>query len=194
MGPCLPWREMCPASEVCVPEESNRPGAAGVHFGTCCPPNFACASPSVSKFSFQEFAPKTFFFRSSPLNLWARTEIRSMRFHRALPSYECASSIEICAPKGGKRPVSTGRNLIGMSTFFLYSRPNLRVKLSVLPLLFFLPPPPQLRYSGAGPGGKCGADGAAHFTKIMCKAERVLKWQSTFAMKKKEKQTMFSSC
>ena len=62
-GAVPPNHCLCPSSENCAPKESNRPGATGMHFGTCAPPT------SVSKVSFFW----VFYFWSSLLHLWART-------------------------------------------------------------------------------------------------------------------------
>ena len=44
------------------------------------------------------------FFWSSPLNLWARGEIRTIRFRRAPPGNERAPPSETCVLKEDKRP------------------------------------------------------------------------------------------
>ena len=89
----LPKRGLCP-------QKSNRFGATGVLFGACAPPKMLL-----------RFRAEDLFFYSSFLNLWARTEIRTISFRHALPGNECAPLSKNCAPKGSKRLVSKGRNL-----------------------------------------------------------------------------------
>ena len=94
------------------------------------------------------------FFLSLPLNLWARTEICTIKFRRAPPAYERATlQAKIVPKKGGKQPEAM-RRILGGKTFllFLVFTPEFEVKFFCAPQIFFLPPPPpQSSYSGTGP-------------------------------------------
>ena len=132
-------RELCP----------ERKQQAWCHWsalqGLCCP-KILLVPPRVSKNTFQDekhewtpkrslsFAPKTFFW-SSPVNLWARGQIRTIRFRRAPPDNKRAPfpPSETCASKEGRWPA--WRPLF---CFFLL---KLRVKfICTLPNIFSSPP------------------------------------------------------
>ena len=109
-----PKREVCPQREDCVLKKSNKPGATGVHFGACALQNTVCAPSSLSEISFQDekhesiprlrLRAEDLFLWSSPVNLWARSKIRTIRFRRVPPGNERAPLSETCAPQKGKRP------------------------------------------------------------------------------------------
>ena len=153
--PCPSNHCLCPRSEKCFhkqklcPKRKLQPVANGVPFWGLCPPKYCLCPPSVNKVSFQDKKTQVnarwrLYFWSPPLNLWTRTEIRTIRFHCSLqainvppqpfrPSKNCALNI-------GKWPGATGCDLGWRPFFFWSSLPNLREKFICAFQIFFLPP------------------------------------------------------
>ena len=157
-GPCHPKsllvpppkRELCPPSEDCAPKKSNRPGAIGVHFRACAPPKNCLCHPIVSKIFVPgrkkrlnaKTEPKILrrkpLFWSSPLNLWSKSEIRTIKSRRTRQAINVPPPSKTCASNEGKRP--EWRPFFSYLVFF----PEDEVKFICAPPDIFLPPPPPV--------------------------------------------------
>ena len=152
-----------PSEKCAPPKESNRPVPLVCILGPAPLKNTACAPQagvkSCSRTKKSANAGRRTFFWSSPLKLWARTEIRPIKFRRSPPGYEHDLRVRIVPPKKLNGPESQGVISDEDLFFFWSSLPNLREKfICAPPNIFsappsppFPPPPPESRYSGAGP-------------------------------------------
>ena len=84
-------------------------------------------------------------FWSSPLKLWARSEIRTIRFRRAPPGSKCA------LPPPARLVARKKANGQDEDLFIVFSFEDEGKIYLCASKYFSAPPPPKSRYSGAGP-------------------------------------------
>ena len=166
-GPCLPNHCLCPTSEKRAQKKVTGLVPLECISGPVPPSqNTSCASQawvksrsrtktlmnSKTKPKISCRRPFFSFFWSSPLHLWARIEIRNIKFRLAPPGYEHAPlKSENCAPKGGKRPVSTELNLEWRPIFLVFTH-EFEGKIYLCPPKIFFPPSHATLAPGLGGG------------------------------------------
>ena len=146
---CPPKREVCSQARIVPQKKVTGPVSLECISGLCSPPKKYCSCPpNVSKNTFQDkthqrtprlnlrFRAKDLFLVFTLQNLWARSEIRNIRFRCALPGNERAPRARLVP-----RKKINGQD----EDLFLVFTPEFVGKIYLCS-----PPPPQLRCSGAG--------------------------------------------